>query len=91
MTWAPDVVISLSSFYGPHSIYSVSSEVPYPQTLSQGRENGEVNANQATLRKGRYTMFTHGALPPPRSLVVRASAGVAGGRGSIPDHVTSKT
>ncbi len=30
-------------------------------------------------------------LPPPRSVVVRASARGAGGRGSIPDRVTPKT
>ncbi len=29
--------------------------------------------------------------PPPRSVVVRASARGAGGRGSIPDRVTPKT
>ncbi len=29
--------------------------------------------------------------PPPRSIVVKASAWGAGGRGSIPDRVTRKT
>ncbi len=34
---------------------------------------------------------THLRRPPPRSVVVRASARGAGGRGSIPDRVTPKT